>query len=171
MYVCVCVCTVLAEAKMSDLRGAVVTGKLPRHCGSGNWTQVFWMSGKSSKSLGHLSSPISFCLKKKIFVAVVVLFSYFWDGVCNLGCPGTLYEDHAGLEYTDPCVSASWAMGLKAWATTPNLSASWLWSASSSCCPDFPAVMVCHMEFQAEINFIFPKLFCQGILSPPQERS
>jgi hypothetical protein len=37
------------------------------------------------------------------------------------GCPGTYFVDQASLELRNPPASASWVLGLKAFATTPGL--------------------------------------------------
>jgi hypothetical protein len=53
-----------------------------------------------------------------------VFFLFFRDRVslCSPGCPGTHSVDQAGLELRNPPASASRVLGLKACATTAQLS-------------------------------------------------
>jgi hypothetical protein len=53
-----------------------------------------------------------------------VLFCFFKTGVYlySPGCPGTHFEDQAGLELRNPPASASRVLGLKVCATTPSKS-------------------------------------------------
>jgi hypothetical protein len=41
--------------------------------------------------------------------------------LCSPGCPGTHFVNQAGLELRNPPASASWVLGLKTCATTPDL--------------------------------------------------
>jgi hypothetical protein len=51
----------------------------------------------------------------------VCLFVFSRQGFSySSGCSGTHFVDQAGLELRNPPASASQALGLKAWATTPG---------------------------------------------------
>jgi hypothetical protein len=57
------------------------------------------------------------------FVCLFVCFLVFFRdrvSLCSPGCPGTHFEDQAGLELRNTPASASRVLGLKACATKPN---------------------------------------------------
>jgi hypothetical protein len=85
---------------------------------------------------------------------------FFRDRVSlySSGCPGTHSVDQAGLELRNPPASASWVLGLKAWATMPGTISffffyplSWLPSSRTWVCkcPKFcPIYAVLRIKFR-----------------------
>jgi hypothetical protein len=73
------------------------------------------------------TSCLLFCFVFSLF-CFVFWFLVFGDRVslCSPGCPGTHSVDQAGLELRDPPASASQVLGLKACATTPGMSSSFV---------------------------------------------
>jgi hypothetical protein len=58
-----------------------------------------------------------------IYLFIYLFIEFFRDRVslCSPGCPGTHSVDQAGLKLRNPPASASQVLGLKAYATTAQL--------------------------------------------------
>jgi hypothetical protein len=71
----------------------------------------------------------NFWLAKLFFVVVVVVVVLDRVSLYSPGCPGIHSVDQAGLELRNPPASASWVLGLKAFAKPPSWLAKFLTSS------------------------------------------
>jgi hypothetical protein len=119
-----------------DTRGTIRQISLTKEKGAKQcWQQYGWVGGGTASGIWVLDA-IPGCVvftrkhpnassydRHHLFVCLFVcLVSFFRDRVSLYSpvCPGTHFVDQAGLKLRNPPASASWVVGLKAWATMPG---------------------------------------------------